>query len=175
MRSFGRLRCASASSCPTISGVAPASASIGPAASASSLGSAPEFNSRPIFFAIWTMAVCGIILDSSRCSLATLRHGATMHSCCWAAGWVAVARGHRPRRLIRDSSNRGPRRHRVGHPRRRGSRLHHDDVRDEFVHHAVSSLIGPNLFPFPLETPRAPFPDLAENFPHTPIYSAYTG
>jgi hypothetical protein len=55
------------------------------------------------------MAVCGIILDFSRCSLATLRHGATMHSCCWAAGWVAVARGHRPRRLIRDLlSSSGP-------------------------------------------------------------------
>ena len=45
--------------------------------------------------------------------------------------------------------------------------------RDEFVHHAVSSLIGPDqpsvFDPFG-ETPnRAPFPDLAENFPDTPI------
>ena len=53
---------------------------------ASSLGWAPEFSSRPISFAIWAMAVRGIILDFSRDSPATLRHGATMHSCCCAAG-----------------------------------------------------------------------------------------
>jgi hypothetical protein len=75
-----QLRCASANSRPTISGVAPASANIGPMASASSLGWALEFSSRPISFAIWAMAVRGIILDFSRDSLATLRHGATMHS-----------------------------------------------------------------------------------------------
>jgi hypothetical protein len=45
--------------------------------------------------------------------------------------------------------------------------------RDEFVHHAVSSLIGPDqpsvFDPFGETPSRAPFPDLAENFPDTPI------
>jgi hypothetical protein len=40
-----------------ISDVAPASANIGPAASASPLGPTPVSSSRPIIFAIWAMAV----------------------------------------------------------------------------------------------------------------------
>src|SRR4029077_4269196 len=40
------------------------SASMGPVASACSLGPAPDSNSRPINFAIWAMAVRGIVLGS---------------------------------------------------------------------------------------------------------------
>ena len=57
MRLFGRLRRASANNRSTSSVVAPASAKIGPAASAPSLGLAPDFSSWPIIFAIWAMAV----------------------------------------------------------------------------------------------------------------------
>src|SRR5215469_8810317 len=70
MRSFGRFRRASASSRPTSSVVAPASASIGPAASAPSLGPAPDSSSRPIIFAIWVIAVRGVILGFSCIGLA---------------------------------------------------------------------------------------------------------
>src|SRR5271169_4109929 len=66
MRLFGRLRRASANNRSTSSVVAPASAKIGPAASAPSLGLAPDFSSWPIIFAIWAMAVRGIILGFSR-------------------------------------------------------------------------------------------------------------
>jgi hypothetical protein len=48
MPSFGRLRCASTNSRPTISVVAPAPAKIGPVASALLLGPAPDSSSRPI-------------------------------------------------------------------------------------------------------------------------------
>jgi len=58
---------------------------LGTAASASSLGPAPEFSSRPIFSVIRAM-VRGIILEFTGNSVATLRHRATMHSCCSAAG-----------------------------------------------------------------------------------------
>ena len=92
MRSLGRLRRASANSRPTISVVAPASANIGPAANAPSLGPAPDSSSWPIIFAIWAMAVRGIILGFSRIGRARLRYGATKHSCCWTVRLVAVAR-----------------------------------------------------------------------------------
>src|SRR5215831_11222805 len=61
MRLFGRFRCASANSRSAISLVAPASPKIGPVASASSLGPAPDSNSHPINFAICAMATLGII------------------------------------------------------------------------------------------------------------------
>jgi hypothetical protein len=53
-----------------ISVVAPASASMGPVASACSLGPAPDSNSWPINFAIWAIAVRGIVLGSSHPSSA---------------------------------------------------------------------------------------------------------
>ena len=91
MLSFGRLRCASANSRPTISVVAPASANIAPAASASSLGPASDSNSRPIILAIWVIAVRGIILGFSPIDRARLRYGATKHSCWWTVSLAAVA------------------------------------------------------------------------------------
>ena len=63
-RSLGRLRRASANRQAAISLVAPASASMGPAAHALSLGRAPSCSSRPIVFAIWAIAVRGVILGS---------------------------------------------------------------------------------------------------------------
>jgi hypothetical protein len=45
------------------------SATMGPVASACSLGPAPDSNSWPINFAIWAMAVRGIVLNSSHPSV----------------------------------------------------------------------------------------------------------
>ena len=64
MPSSGCERWPSASRRLTISAVAPPSANIGPAASASSLSSTPESSSRSIILAILAMVVRGIILYS---------------------------------------------------------------------------------------------------------------
>src|SRR2546423_4951352 len=103
MRQFGRFRCASANSRSATSLVAPASASIGPVASAPSLGAAPDSNSRPISFAISAMAFLGIILGSSddEADYDPSRHraAATYGTTCSNAALHAISEIRRVRRF----------------------------------------------------------------------------